>query len=211
MAISFMTQRYPSIAVPSKQAGAFYACYFGVLGVMLPFLGPFLAARGLGAVAVGLVTAAFSLAKLGYAPFLGSWIDRGRWFPGLLGVHMASPSRPGWSSSGQPMAGSSGGVSGDGSRLRHDVATRRGGGSGTTTAPRVRVRPVVGIGGVHHRRRGVGRRSWWRSVRSLSVALLVSLVVLGLIALDPRGRSSTQADLGSGDRSAARYGPFSPF
>ncbi len=56
---------------------------------MLPFLGPFLAARGLGAVAIGLVTAAFSLAKLGYAPFLARWVDRGRWFPGLLGVHMA--------------------------------------------------------------------------------------------------------------------------
>lgn len=56
---------------------------------MLPFLGPFLAARGLGAVAIGLVTAAFSLAKLGYAPFLARWVDRGRWFPGLLSVHMA--------------------------------------------------------------------------------------------------------------------------
>ncbi len=88
MAISFMTQRYPTTAVPSKQAGAFYACYFGVLGVVLPFLGPFLTQRGLDAVAVGLVTAAFSLAKLGYAPFLGRWIDRGKWFPGMLSVHM---------------------------------------------------------------------------------------------------------------------------
>jgi len=60
-----------------------------VLGVVLPFLGPFLAARGLGAVAIGLVTAAFSLAKLVYAPFLARWVDRGRWFPGLLSVHMA--------------------------------------------------------------------------------------------------------------------------
>jgi len=59
-----------------------------VLGVVLPFLGPFLAARGLGAVAIGLVTAAFSLAKLVYAPFLARWVDRGRWFPGLLSVHM---------------------------------------------------------------------------------------------------------------------------
>jgi PPP family 3-phenylpropionic acid transporter len=88
IAISFMTQRYPSTAFPSKQAGAFYACYFGVLGVVLPFLGPFLAARGLGAVAIGLVTAAFSLAKLVYAPFLARWVDRGRWFPGLLSIHM---------------------------------------------------------------------------------------------------------------------------
>ena len=60
-----------------------------MLGVVLPFLGPFLTERGLDAVSVGLVTAAFSLAKLGYAPFLGRWIDRGRWFPGMLSLHMA--------------------------------------------------------------------------------------------------------------------------
>ncbi|MEE4272607.1 MAG: MFS transporter [Thermoanaerobaculales bacterium] len=83
-----MNQRYESSAVPSKRTGAFYAAYFGVLGVVLPFLGPFLAGRGLGAVAVGLVTAAFSLAKLGYAPFLGRWVDRGRWLPGMLTLHM---------------------------------------------------------------------------------------------------------------------------
>lgn len=59
-----------------------------MLGVVLPFLGPFLTQRGLGAVAVGLVTAAFSLAKLAYAPALGRWIDRGRWFPGMLSLHM---------------------------------------------------------------------------------------------------------------------------
>lgn len=59
-----------------------------MLGVVLPFLGPFLAHRGLSAVAIGLVTASFSLAKLVYAPFLARWVDRGRWFPGLLSVHM---------------------------------------------------------------------------------------------------------------------------
>lgn len=89
IAIVFMTPRYKTTAVPSKQAGAFYACYFGVLGVVLPFLGPFLSQRGLDPVAVGLVTAAFSLAKLGYAPFLGGWVDRGRWFTGMLSLHMA--------------------------------------------------------------------------------------------------------------------------
>lgn len=60
-----------------------------MLGVVLPFLGPFLSQRGLEPVAVGLVTAAFSLAKLGYAPFLGGWVDRGRWFSGMLSLHMA--------------------------------------------------------------------------------------------------------------------------
>ena len=59
-----------------------------MLGVVLPFLGPFLAQRGLGAVAVGLVTAAFSLAKLGYAPLLGRWVDGGGWVPGMLSLHM---------------------------------------------------------------------------------------------------------------------------
>ena len=59
-----------------------------MLGVVLPFLGPFLTQRGLGAVAVGLVTAAFSLAKLGYAPLLGRWVDGGRWFTGMLSLHM---------------------------------------------------------------------------------------------------------------------------
>ena len=59
-----------------------------MLGVVLPFLGPFLTQRGLGAVAVGLVTAAFSLAKLGYAPVLGRWVDGGGWFPGMLSLHM---------------------------------------------------------------------------------------------------------------------------
>lgn len=88
IAISFMIQRYKNTAVPSKQTGAFYAVYFGVLGVVLPFLGPFLSARGLGAVAVGLVTAAFSIAKLGYAPFLGRWVDRGGWVPGMLSLHV---------------------------------------------------------------------------------------------------------------------------
>lgn len=59
-----------------------------MLGVVLPFLGPFLEHRGLGAVAVGLVTAAFSLAKLMYSPVLGRWVDRGGWLPGMLSLHM---------------------------------------------------------------------------------------------------------------------------
>lgn len=65
----------------------FYAAYFGVLGAVLPFLGPFLSWRGLGAVGVGLVTAAFSLAKLVYTPLVGAAVDRGRWVRGLLTGH----------------------------------------------------------------------------------------------------------------------------
>ncbi len=65
----------------------FYAAYFGVLGAVLPFLGPFLTWRGLGAVGVGLVTAAFSLAKLVYTPLVGAAVDRGHWHRGLLTGH----------------------------------------------------------------------------------------------------------------------------
>jgi len=75
--------------VASKWAAGFYGTYFGVLGVVLPFLGPYLAARNLGAVGIGLATAAFSAPKLAYAPVLGTLVDRGRWFHGLLAAHLA--------------------------------------------------------------------------------------------------------------------------
>jgi PPP family 3-phenylpropionic acid transporter len=73
----------------SKPTAAFYAAYFGVLGVVLPYLGPFLQARGVSAVGIGFITAAFSLAKLVYAPAVGAAVDRGRWFKGILTLHMA--------------------------------------------------------------------------------------------------------------------------
>lgn len=59
-----------------------------MLGAVLPFLGPYLDARGVGAVGVGCITAAFSLAKLVYAPPFSILVDRGLWFRGLLGLHM---------------------------------------------------------------------------------------------------------------------------
>lgn len=64
-----------------------YAAYFAVLGVVLPFLGPWLEGRGVGALGIGLGTAAFSLAKLGYTPWLARRVDRrgGGW--GLLVAH----------------------------------------------------------------------------------------------------------------------------
>ncbi len=74
--------------MPSKRTAVFYATYFGVLGVVLPFLGPYLASRGLGGVGIGLATAAFSLPKLVFAPVLGLLVDRGRWFRGLLTAHV---------------------------------------------------------------------------------------------------------------------------
>jgi PPP family 3-phenylpropionic acid transporter len=80
------------VAEPARLAvrtgGAFYAAYFGVLGVVMPFLGPYLDQRGVSAVWVGLITAAFSLAKLIYAPTVGRLVDRGLWFPGILTLHV---------------------------------------------------------------------------------------------------------------------------
>jgi PPP family 3-phenylpropionic acid transporter len=83
-----MTPSYRSPAIPSKRAAPFYAAYFGVLGVVLPFLGPFLESRGVDAVGIGLITALFSLAKIIYTPAVGALVDRGVWFRGLLSLHM---------------------------------------------------------------------------------------------------------------------------
>jgi PPP family 3-phenylpropionic acid transporter len=82
-----MTPRYRSPAIPSKWAAPFYGAYFGVLGVVLPFLGPFLESRGVAAVGIGLITALFSLAKIIYTPAVGALVDRGVWFRGLLSLH----------------------------------------------------------------------------------------------------------------------------
>jgi PPP family 3-phenylpropionic acid transporter len=75
--------------LPALPCAAFYAAYFGVLGVVLPFLGPYLDFKGIGAMGVGLVTAAFSLSKVAYAPLLGVVIDRGWWMRGVLSLHVA--------------------------------------------------------------------------------------------------------------------------
>lgn len=80
---------YPSAWDPSKPAARFYAAYFAVLGVMLPFLGPFLRHRGVAAVGIGLITAAVSLSKLFYAPLVAGRVDRKGWRRGLLSVHAA--------------------------------------------------------------------------------------------------------------------------
>ena len=49
-----MDVRYPSSRERSKTTAIFFASYFAVLGVVMPFLGPYLAQRGVGAVGVGL-------------------------------------------------------------------------------------------------------------------------------------------------------------
>jgi len=196
-----MTQRYPTTAVPSKQAGAFYACYFGVLGVVLPFLGPFLTQRGLDAVAVGLVTAAFSLAKLGYAPFLGRWIDRGKWFPGMLSIHMLVS-----------VAAAVVVVQTVDAWILGAAFLVMGLGYGTVlplVEAAVLERPPV---------RGYGFVRWWGSVGFIvcatltalllgsgrldlfPLALMVSLVVLSLIALTLEGEARPRHSVGNGDR-----------
>lgn len=60
-----------------------------MLGVIIPYLGPYLQGRGVAAVGIGLITAAFSLAKIVYSPFLGAAVDRGFWFRGILTLHVA--------------------------------------------------------------------------------------------------------------------------
>jgi hypothetical protein len=82
-------QPYSSATIPIGRVAGFYAACFGVLGVVLPFLGPYLQVRGISPVGIGLITAAFSLARLVYTPFLGLLVDRGVWFRGLLPVHVA--------------------------------------------------------------------------------------------------------------------------
>jgi MFS transporter, PPP family, 3-phenylpropionic acid transporter len=84
-----MRSGYPSCTVSSKQSSFFFAAYFGVLGALLPYLGPYLRARAIGAVGIGLITAAVSLAKVVYAPLVGAVVDRGRWLPGMLVLHAA--------------------------------------------------------------------------------------------------------------------------
>jgi PPP family 3-phenylpropionic acid transporter len=72
----------------SGSIAAFYATYFAVLGLVLPFLGPYLQENRLSAVAVGLITAAFSMARLLYTPFISMLVDRGHIFRGLLTIHL---------------------------------------------------------------------------------------------------------------------------
>lgn len=78
----------PASAIPTASAARFYAAYFGVLGLVLPFLGPYLEWRGVGAVGVGLITAGFSLTRVVYTPLLGMRVDRGWWCQGLLTSHV---------------------------------------------------------------------------------------------------------------------------
>jgi PPP family 3-phenylpropionic acid transporter len=80
--------RYPTNPLPSKRVALFYGTYFAVLGVVLPMLGPWLEQRGVEPVGIGLVTAAFSLAKLIYTPWVAHRVDHGGWRPGLLTLHL---------------------------------------------------------------------------------------------------------------------------
>jgi PPP family 3-phenylpropionic acid transporter len=86
--MSLTAPRYPTNPLPSKRVAVFYGTYFAVLGVVLPMLGPWLEGRGVEPVGIGLVTAAFSLAKLVYTPVVAHRVDRGGWRPGLLTVHL---------------------------------------------------------------------------------------------------------------------------
>jgi len=62
---------------PRSVLSAFYAAKFGHLGIVLPFLAPWLQGRGLGALGIGLLMALPPMFKV-VAPWLwGRWADRG--------------------------------------------------------------------------------------------------------------------------------------
>jgi len=88
MATSSTAEGYRTAWDPSKPGARFYGAYFAVLGVLLPFLGPFLASRGVAAVGIGLITAAVSLAKLFWAPLVAARVDRKGLVPGTLTAHL---------------------------------------------------------------------------------------------------------------------------
>jgi PPP family 3-phenylpropionic acid transporter len=56
---------------------AFYAAKFGHLGIVMPFLAPWLQGRGLGALGIGLVMALPPLFKVATPWLWGRWADRG--------------------------------------------------------------------------------------------------------------------------------------
>ncbi len=75
-------------ALRPTQAAAFYGAYFAVLGVLLPFLGPYLAGRGIAPATIGWVVAAFSLVRAFYSPLVGRVADLGHWRHGWLAAHL---------------------------------------------------------------------------------------------------------------------------
>ena len=201
-----MTQRYPSTAVPSKQAGAFYACYFGVLGVVLPFLGPFLD-RNAGSTRWRSDSSRqrFLSPSSAYAPFLGRWIDRGRWFPGMLSLH--------WRVA---IAAAVVVVRTVDPWVLGAAFLVMGLGYGT-------VLPLVEAAVLERPpARGYGFVRWWGSAGFIvcatlaalllgggrldlfPFALLVSLVVLGLVALTLEGEARPRHSAGSGARAERR-------
>ena len=83
-----MNAPYTRPEIPSKHIAAFYATYFGTFAVVVSFLGPYLRSQGLSPVAIGIITAAVPLGKILWAPLVGAAVDRGRWFPGILSMHL---------------------------------------------------------------------------------------------------------------------------
>jgi len=70
-------KRDPAGKDPRSVLSAFYAAMFGHLGIVLPFLAPWLQGRGLGALGIGLLMAVPPMFKV-VAPWLwGHWADRG--------------------------------------------------------------------------------------------------------------------------------------
>jgi len=80
----------PHEVIPVVRTALFYSTYFGVLGLVLPFLGPYLDQRGIGAIGVGLITAAFSVPRVVYTPLVAAAVDKGHGRIGLLTAHLSA-------------------------------------------------------------------------------------------------------------------------
>lgn len=59
--------------LPFKRLAAFYFCFFGVLGVLAPYWGPYLRSRGFGAAEIGELIALLHATKI-IAPNLWGWL-----------------------------------------------------------------------------------------------------------------------------------------
>ena len=61
-----------SAALPFVRISAFYACYFGAIGVLLPYLGLYLRHSGYSAIAIGQLMAVLMAMRI-LAPGLWAW------------------------------------------------------------------------------------------------------------------------------------------
>ncbi len=77
--------------IPRRRLSAFYLLHFAVVGCFMPFIGPWLAALGHGAVAIGALVAIMALGRIFAPPLWAWWADsRTRRLPLLRGCLLAA-------------------------------------------------------------------------------------------------------------------------